>query len=90
MGRVLQTMLADTPLVKNMDNPAYMEILLNGKTSLEELFAEIGAIPSDEALALQADTERIFPGFKAVIKLPTLLEQMVRLLKKQSNMEKSN
>ena len=24
MGRTLQTMLADTPLVKNLDNPAYM------------------------------------------------------------------
>ena len=41
MRRFLQAMLADTPLVKNLDNPDYMEILLDGKAGLEELFAEI-------------------------------------------------
>ena len=34
-------MIADTPLVKNLDNPEYMDIILNGKESLEETFAEI-------------------------------------------------
>ena len=34
-------MIADTPLVKNLDNPEYMDIILNGKKSLEETFAEI-------------------------------------------------
>ena len=34
-------MLADTPLVKNLENKEYMEIILNGKKSLEERFAEM-------------------------------------------------
>jgi len=38
---MLQNMLAQTPLVKNLQNPEYMKILLDGKTSIEELFAEI-------------------------------------------------
>lgn len=42
--RALQAMLADTPLVKNLDNPDYMKILLDGKENLEELFAELGPI----------------------------------------------
>jgi hypothetical protein len=41
MRRALQAMIADTPLVKNLDNPEYMEVLLNGKDSLEALFASI-------------------------------------------------
>lgn len=41
MCKKLQTMFADTPLVKNLDNPDYMRIILNGKKSLEEKFAEI-------------------------------------------------
>ena len=41
MCKKLQSMFADTPLVKNLDNPDYMRIILNGKKSLEELFAEI-------------------------------------------------
>jgi hypothetical protein len=41
LGKNLRTMLANTPLVKNLQNPEYMKLLLNGKMSLEELFAEI-------------------------------------------------
>jgi hypothetical protein len=37
--RMLKNMLADTPLVKNLANPDYMSLLLNGKTDLEQLFA---------------------------------------------------
>jgi len=41
MCKKLQSMFADTPLVKNLDNPDYMKIILNGKNSLEEKFADI-------------------------------------------------
>ena len=34
-------MLADTPLVKNLQNESYVKILLDGKPSLEARFAEI-------------------------------------------------
>ncbi len=43
LGKKLRTMLANTQLVKNLKNPEYMEILLDGKPSLEELFADIDA-----------------------------------------------
>jgi len=38
---MLQTMLADTPLVKNLDNDEFMKILLDGKANLEQLFADL-------------------------------------------------
>ncbi len=41
LGKTLRTMFANTPLVKNLQNDEYMKVLLNGKLSLEELFAEI-------------------------------------------------
>jgi hypothetical protein len=90
MRRVLQAMLADTPLVKNLDNPDYMKILLDGKANLEELFAELGAAHLGGADGLQADTDRILPGFRALMKLPTLPEQVVRSLRKPVKMAKSN
>jgi len=37
----LQTMIAETPLVKNLENTEYMNILLDGKSSLKECFSEI-------------------------------------------------
>ncbi len=41
MKKVLTTMLPDTPLVKNLENRHYMEMILKGRASLEERFAEI-------------------------------------------------
>jgi hypothetical protein len=41
ISRFLQTMVADTPLVRNLENPGYLKILLDGQPSLEERFAQI-------------------------------------------------
>jgi hypothetical protein len=90
MSRTLQTMLTDTPLVKNLDNPEYVKILLNGKANLEELFADLAAMPLHDDDESQADTERILPGFRALINLPTLPDQVVRLCCEQASMGKSN
>jgi hypothetical protein len=90
MGRALQAMPADTPLVKNLDNPEYMRILLDGKKNLEELFAELGSAHLAGAGGLQADTDRILPGFRALMKLPTLPDQLLRSLGKPEVMAKSN
>jgi len=48
MSRYLQTVIAEAPMIKNLLNPEYMEILLDGKT-LAERFAEI-----DKDLVLEA------------------------------------
>ena len=71
-------MLADTPLVKNLDNPEYMKLLLDGKADLEELFAELGTMPFESADE-SADSDRMLPGFRAIINLSTLPDQVVRL-----------
>jgi len=41
LNRTLKAMLSDTPLVKNLQNPEYIKILLNNRNSLEECFADI-------------------------------------------------
>ena len=41
IGRFLQTMIADTPLVRNLQNPRYLQILLHGQATLEDRFAQI-------------------------------------------------
>jgi hypothetical protein len=43
ISRTLQAMIADTPLVKNLENPQYLEALLNGQPTLEARFAQIDA-----------------------------------------------
>jgi hypothetical protein len=41
LTKTLKGMLADTPLVRNLSNPDYLKILLKGKETLAERFAEI-------------------------------------------------
>jgi len=41
LSKVLKGMLADTPLVRNLSNPDYMNILLKGKKDLASRFADI-------------------------------------------------
>ena len=90
MSRTLQAMLADTPLVKNLDNPEYVKTLLNGKSSLEELFAEIASMPKTANDESETYTDKILPGFKALIKMSALPDQVAQLFKEQANMGKSN
>lgn len=90
MERALRAMLSDTPLIKNLDNPEYMKILLDGKANLEELFAEMGPAHLNPAEGSQADSDRILPGFRALMKLPTLPDQVLRSFQKHQEQDKSN
>jgi len=44
-------MFAQTPLVKNLDNPQYMNVILNGKATLPERFSEIDIVKVRKAFA---------------------------------------
>jgi len=79
MCRTLQTMLADTPLVKNLVNPRYMEILLNGKADLEELFADIDSSPLKNIDISEPVPNLILPGFRKLIAMENLPDQILRL-----------
>lgn len=71
MNGALQAMLADTPLVKNLEKPTYMEILLDGSPSLEERFARIDAKRIRlERRKARRETARLLPGLKKVLSLP--------------------
>ncbi|MFH1934161.1 MAG: hypothetical protein ABIN18_21625, partial [Pseudomonadota bacterium] len=60
LGKTLRTMLADTPLVKNLQNDEYMKILLNGKLNLQELFPEIEVTEvRNEKNSTQVNIEKI-------------------------------
>jgi len=79
MQRVLKNMLADTPLIKNLDNPHYMATLLGDKTSLEGLFASMDPIPVASEIELQSGVDRILPGFRKIIKVLTVPEHLIQM-----------
>ena len=80
MGKTIRTMIAATPLVMNLKNQDYLDILLNGKT-LAERFAELD--PEDvreEMKRARSDAEMLSPKIKKIIKNPDFLASLVALV----------
>ena len=67
-----------------------MEALLDGKKSLEELFAALAAMPGNDTKDYQTDSEKILPGFRGLITQPTLLEKLTRMVNTQPDPAQSN
>lgn len=83
--RMLQTILAETPLVKNLENPAYMKILLNGEKELESVFSKIDIDSFREAFRVAQDApEKIPAKLKPLIAMPDFPEKLEKLLEKAS------
>lgn len=81
LSKTLQSMLADTPLVKNLENPVYFELLLDGEETLADCFARLQSdITTTDMSDLSEYVGRILPGFKPLLKSPTLPEKVENLL----------
>lgn len=79
LTKTLKTMMAQTPLVKNLDNPHYMEILLNGKVNLAERFAEVDIVQVRNVFAhAQISTQRYPKRMAEVFKIPDLPRKLVK------------
>jgi hypothetical protein len=73
LSKTLQAMLADTPLVKNLQNETYLKILLDGKPTLESRFAEIDIEPVRKQLNdSRKSLEKIPATIKKIIAKPRL------------------
>lgn len=82
-GRMLRTMLAETPLVKNLQNIEYMKILLKDKTSLTHVFAEIEIETlREEFRKAQLSPERTPPKIKRLIAMPDYPEKLMKMIGK--------
>ena len=81
MNKALRSILSDTPLVKNLANPQYLEILLDGSETLEERFAKIDSrMVIDKLDAEKTQSDRIRPEMKKIIRLPDLPARLTELL----------
>jgi hypothetical protein len=80
ISRFLQSMIADTPLVRNLENPSYLKILLNGHPTLEARFAQIDIeTVRKELQAAQASLEKVPSKIRQLIVLPPFQETISRL-----------
>jgi hypothetical protein len=81
LSKALRFILADTALVKNLDNPEYVQILLDGCDTLEERFAKIDShMVAEQLKAERNKQERIRPEMKKMIQRPDLPQRLTLLL----------
>jgi len=74
LTKILQTMMVDTPLVKNLNNPNYMKIILNGNADLAERFAKVNIKQVRQALTEEQQITRSYPKrMRKLFKIPDLL-----------------
>lgn len=83
ISRFLQSMIADTPLVRNLENPRYLKVLLNGQATLEERFAQIDTKTVRKELeASQSSLEKVPSKIRQLVAVPTFPESICRLFQK--------
>jgi len=77
LTRTLKAMLAETPLVKNLQNEDYLELLLNGADSLEQRFAQIDAnTVRQELLKSNSDQDMVSPWVRRLIKKKNFVQDL--------------
>jgi hypothetical protein len=83
LNKVIKAMLADTPLVKNLSNPEYVKIILNGHNTLEDRFAEIDEKLVRQEMKKSEGYQGISEKLKKVLRkpnLPILLTKMSKAM----------
>jgi hypothetical protein len=81
LNKTLRFMLTDTPIVKNLNNPEYLEIILDGCRTLEERFERIDSrLVAEKLKAEQRKHQTIGSEMKKIINLPDLPERLSALL----------
>lgn len=81
LGKTIKAMIADTPLVKNLNNPPYIDILLDGQATLQQRFAKIDVQTVRRELKIAKEyPEKIPAKTKKIINRPRFPEEFTKIL----------
>jgi len=91
ISKFLQSMIADTPLVRNLDHPHYLKIILSGRASLEDRFADVnGDMVRLELNAAQVSADKVPQKIRRLIATPDFPLTLSQLFNKIAARPKSN
>lgn len=77
LGRTVRAMVAETPMMKNLQCPEYMEIILNGQPSLAKRFSELDKKKALAEMRKSRDQRSIPPGIKKIMKIPEFYKKLM-------------
>ncbi|VAW34787.1 hypothetical protein MNBD_DELTA03-1427 [hydrothermal vent metagenome] len=88
LNKMLKSALADTPLVQNLKNSEYLEIILKGCSSLAERFSQIDVhLVQKEMENAQNHQEKILPTIKKIIRYSDLTTKISALFSTNSKID---
>ena len=80
LNKTLKTILADTPLVRNLENKDYCKMILNGCASLAERFSQIDdKLVRDQLKQAERNQEKMHPELKKIVKQADLPQKISEL-----------
>jgi hypothetical protein len=81
LGRTARAMVAETPMMKNLDCPEFMNIILDGQPTLAARFAQLDIKSVQEEMAKTEDKEKLPKGLKKMINDPNFHKVFMRVAK---------
>ena len=85
MGKVLKSLLAETPLVQNLNNAEYMKIILDGCSNLAERFSKIDSHLVQQKMAeANNNSGKILPAIKKLIRDSKFTQKIALLFLSES------
>jgi len=86
LSKTLKAILSSTPLVKNLENTEYLDIILNGANTLEERFAQIDAnIVTNQLKEANKENRKLPIQLKKLIREPLFPQNLAALLGARQN-----
>jgi hypothetical protein len=84
LSKAMKAMIADTPLVKNLENEKYMNIILNGKKTLAERFSDVDIMLVREDLLEKQKLQQLLPAnMRKACKLPHLASKLAHFIERR-------
>ena len=67
LGRTVRAMIAETPMMKNLQCPQFMNIILNGQSTLAARFAQLDMKRIQEMVQRSQNEEKLPAGLKTIV-----------------------
>lgn len=85
LGRTARAMIAETPMMKNLECPQFMNIILNGQPTLATRFAQLDRKLINHRVEKSQSKEKLPPGIKKIVNDPDfykVFQKVGQLMKK--------
>ena len=79
LGRTARAMIAETPMMKNLECPQFMNIILNGQPTLAARFAQLDSNRIHQRVETSQSKEKLPAGIKKMVNNPDFYKVFLKV-----------